>query len=974
MLLFENFHKIESYEAKRHYLASLVTVGTIEQREHFKNIKKHSKFYFVQVRMERLRVCRKFFLETFSIGKKYLELALRCKSATNTVVGDRRGKHEPSNKFPPVVLQHAISHIKLFPHYSSYYSRAHTKKRYLHPDLNVSEMYTLYKEQCTKTAKCPISYPSYHSIFKDQNLSFKHPYSDTCKKCDMLNIQLKNKDLNQEERECLSGKKQRHLIKAENAYNQNAKDKEIAKQSNGTIVVKTLDLQKVLDTPLLTTCVSFHKRLLSTYNLTVHNLVDNQPLCYVWDETIASRGSDEIASALYADILSLSDDCKHLIYYSDNCSAQNHNFTLPIMYHTALKIKPMLTVIEHKFLEVGHTHMECDCDHARIEKAKPKEMSIFTPREWCQMIRMIPSKKGKKFKVIEMTNQNFYSFKTLYTTSRSHYCKKSNHVNGDKLKWKKIRILILGSTIFAIMLLERSVGDTSVRSVNCITLEEVNTAIKSLKMSYSGGINYIPNVIYILLVNEISQILVQLYNMILDHHYIPQSWKVSKVIPIHKKGDKHIIDNYRPISLVPVISKIFEKIIKRRMMMHLEMNQLLCKEQHGFRPGASTATNLMAYNRYIQQSLQHKSVVHCLYLDFSKAFDKVSHYLLLQKMRDINIPATYIATIRSYLQDRYQYVNYKNCNSSLTFCGSGVPQGSVLGPLLFNIFINDSVKCLKYCKALLYADDVKLYLQVPLNECNKSQAIIQHDLDNFSDWSTANHLILSADKCCCMIISGKMKMDDHQVTPPYFCNNTALNCVKEHSDLGVIFESSGTFGKHINKIINKSHKANAVIKRRFYFADVNVRLLLYKAFIRSNLEYCTAIWSPSKVTEINMIEAIQRKYTKGLCHEQNLDYSQRLKALQLISLENRRKYYDVCFGYKLLHGMLTNINLDDLHIQTHSEGRRAGSMLAKMSVSRRLDAEFSYRLINNWNEIPAVARDSYNYELFAKNVLKLYLR
>lgn len=484
--IFQEYWKIGDHNVQSQYITSLVEekpveIGTKKRR------KVKTNLFFLKINDNKYRVCKSTFLATFGIGKRYVDILTNKTSQAGISSCDKRGRKEPANKATKSDIQRVHNHISKFPSFESHYSRRDSKKSYLHPDLNIKKMYSLYTEECRAESKKPLCYSSYYNIFKTKNLSFKKPYNDTCRVCDELKIKLKNKNLTEDDQKRFELEKQDHLEKVDIAYKTKANDKMVAKGSGGKIVVKAFDLQKVLETPFLTTGTSFYKRQLSTYNLTTHDLASNQASSYLWYESIGGRGSDEVASVLYKDIQNLSNEVEHLIYYSDNCTGQNHNFTLPLMYELALKSKPNLKKIEHKFLVVGHTHMECDSDHARIERAKPKDMEIYIPRDWYTMIRMLRNRRGEPFfNVNEMKLEDFYDFKSLYNLKTSNYIKRQKCLNNDPVEWCKNRWIKIEKDKVGIFSLSQKIDSPEfkelsvVRNTNKI-LEKVDLKIKHKK-------------------------------------------------------------------------------------------------------------------------------------------------------------------------------------------------------------------------------------------------------------------------------------------------------------------------------------------------------------------------------------------------------------------------------------------------------------------------------------------------------------
>lgn len=442
--IFQHFYDLGNIDTQNQFIGLFVESRKSEIREKNKGVRCKSNIFTLQRQDNtKHRVCSKFFLDTLGISYKKIQIVLNKKTSSGTVLKDKRGHHTPNNKASPLEIERIKSHIQSYPQYESHYSRTKTSKKYLHPDLNISKMYEAYVDKCKDEKVLPKSYHFYREIFKGENLAFKHPYNDTCGTCDRINIACKQKDLIQSKRLELEEEKAAHDAKVNAAYQEKREDKLRSRSSGGKIVVKAFDLQKVLDTPHLTTGISYYKRLLSTYNLTIHNLGTNEATCYMWCEVEGGRGSDEIASALYHDIInSCSDEVEEIIYYSDNCAGQNHNFTLPVMFLQAMEVKPNIQRVHHKFLEPGHTRMECDSDHARIEKAKPKDMAIFIPRDWFNLVRMVRS-RNKPMKVVELTMKEIYSFKSLYTTSNSPYVRRLKLSNGDAVGWSKRRYIFI---------------------------------------------------------------------------------------------------------------------------------------------------------------------------------------------------------------------------------------------------------------------------------------------------------------------------------------------------------------------------------------------------------------------------------------------------------------------------------------------------------------------------------------------------
>nr|CAI5852576.1 unnamed protein product [Callosobruchus analis] len=287
-----------------------------------------------------------------------------------------------------------MDHISKFPAYKSHYSRSHSNKRYLFPDLSIQQMYRLYTDHCKELEER-------RNIFVTEfNISFHPPHNDTCGKCDKLEVLIKLAVM-KETRE------KAHLEAANDAYEEKRKDKDNSKKSE-LMITAMFDLQKCLPTPHLKSGIAFYKRQLWVFNLTVYEIssaTENKSICFMWDETTSRRGGQEIASCLLKYIQNLPPTTTILNLYSDCCSGQNKNIFVTTLLSLVFDFLPPghnLKEINHKFLVSGHTHLEADLIHAAIEKAKKQTtMDIEMPRDWSTLVRGIHRKGG--IKVVDMT-------------------------------------------------------------------------------------------------------------------------------------------------------------------------------------------------------------------------------------------------------------------------------------------------------------------------------------------------------------------------------------------------------------------------------------------------------------------------------------------------------------------------------------------------------------------------------------------
>lgn len=348
-----------------------------------------------------------------------------------------------------------------------------------------------------------------------------------------------------------------------------------------------------------------------------------------------------------------------------------------------------------------------------------------------------------------------------------------------------------------------------------------------------------------------------------------------------------------------------------------------------------------------------------MYLDFKAAFDSVVHTKLLYKLKLFGIGGNLINWIESFLSERFFSVRIGNCYSDWSPVYSGVPQGSVLGPLLFILFINDLTNCCcdENCNIFVFADDAKcLSIIKSYQDCEK----LQSTLSAIENWSIVWQLPLNLNKCQVMSFNGRMEHISYQ----YSIRNYTLTCVNTVTDLGIILSSDLTFTKQIDKVCSKARSRSAMILKCFQSRD---KLLLFRAFtvyVRPILEYCCNVWSPYRLCVIRKIESVQRLFTKKLIGLKDMTYPDRLKCLNTESLEVRRIKCDLTMYFKILHEIvdIPNGNLFQVRVvRTRSNGLTLYKDKFNCNVERYF---FKNRCINIWNMLPQNVVCSSNLPLF----------
>ena len=404
---------------------------------------------------------------------------------------------------------------------------------------------------------------------------------------------------------------------------------------------------------------------------------------------------------------------------------------------------------------------------------------------------------------------------------------------------------------------ENSIGDIE------FSRDDIISAINEINENAACGEDDIPAIVLKNCKNSLSYPIMCIWKESMQTGIIPAKYKYQTITPIHKKDSKAIAANYRPISLTSHIIKIYERVIRKKIVKYLEENKLLFRNQHGFRAQRSCLTQLLAHIDRILNNQLINMDTDVVYLDFGKAFDKVDHQILLTKLKGHNINGKLHEWLTEYLHNRLQTVVVQGNKSYEANVKSGVPQGTVLGPLLFLIYINDLHKCVKDCTVSSFADDTRIKRGISkATDVN----ILQEAITNTATWSTHNNMSLHEHKFELLIHAlNKKPMSELPFQNEYFVYETLSGQLIEEAtivrDLGVNISSDLSWTPHINIISDKARRMTAWTLSVFSNRSEPVMLTLFKTMIRPILEYCCPLWSPSKISDIQVIEGVQRHFT-----------------------------------------------------------------------------------------------------------------
>lgn len=433
---------------------------------------------------------------------------------------------------------------------------------------------------------------------------------------------------------------------------------------------------------------------------------------------------------------------------------------------------------------------------------------------------------------------------------------------------------------------------------------EVFTSLLSLKPSCRPGPDGVPAIVLRECADVLYIPLTDMFNNSLAKGNFPELWKNSFIVPLYKNGSRSNVENYRGIAKLSAIPKLFELLITRKLLHSLR--SIISPCQHGFLQGKSTVTNLLEFTSIVFSNFSSKLQTDAIYTDFSKAFDRVDLSLLLLKLDLIGFPIQLLNWLKSYLLNRTQCVLFRSSLSRQILVTSGVPQGSHLGPILFNLFLNDLPLVIHNSLVLMYADDVKLFRSLKSPE---DCSLLQNDLNSLVNWCESNRMLLNLGKCKKISFNRGTALQTS-----YIIGDSVLENVYSFCDLGVTVDAKLNFNLHIDACISKSSSMLGFIKRwSREFDDPYLAKHLYMSLVRPILEYGSLVWSPYYSCHVNRIESVQKQFLlfalRNLAWNPDINlppYHHRLALINLPTLERRRTMLDICFMVKLINGEINS--------------------------------------------------------------------
>ena len=498
-----------------------------------------------------------------------------------------------------------------------------------------------------------------------------------------------------------------------------------------------------------------------------------------------------------------------------------------------------------------------------------------------------------------------------------------------------------------------------------LSVYEVYNSLLKLKQSKSRGMDGIDGKILKIAAPIISDSLTYIYNKCLEKNIFPKAFKIAKVVPLHKSGSKNDPTNYRPISLLSVLSKPLEKHLNYHILSHLNKNHFIHQCQSGFRKNHSCHTALINIMDSWLTNINRNEFTGVLYADFKKAFDMIDHNLLLKKLVCYNFSQNALKMIKSFLSDRRQLVLLDNHYSETLPINYGVPQGSILGPLLFSIYINDLPLFIKIlCE--LFADDTTLHTHH--RNLNVVIDTLQKTIERLLLWSELNHMCLHPNKTKYMIITSRQKRQNIPISlPQLHIGNDILEEVETHKVLGLTIDNNLSWGPHVSNLCKKVAQQLYQMSKLKHFLDMHSRKLFFNAFIQSNIDYASTIWDSSSENILKPLQSLHRRGIKLILLKSSSLDSSDYQKIDILPLKSRFLLNKGTMMQKIMLGRAPRALMDRFQ---YNESRHSHKLVIPLPRIDLYKTSLTYSGGTLWNNLPVFIKSTTYLRTFRKKFRK----
>ena len=503
----------------------------------------------------------------------------------------------------------------------------------------------------------------------------------------------------------------------------------------------------------------------------------------------------------------------------------------------------------------------------------------------------------------------------------------------------------------------------SLSSIPPLTIFEVYAYLTHLKQSKTYGLDELDGNILKIAAPIITNSLTYLYNLCIDKNYFPVILKQARVIPIHKSGDNSDPSNYRPISILPILSKPLEKHINKHLVKHLDINNLIYPNQSGFRKKHSCHTSLIHLVDHWLEKINRNEFCGALFIDFKKAFDVIDHNLLLRKLSCYGISQNTQTLLKSFLTDRQQCIKMNKSTSTLQTLYYGVPQGSILGPVLFSLYINDLPLHLKV-NTEIFADDTTIHTH---NKCLKQLTQdIQESVDNLKNWTDYNHMALHPQKTKYMIITTRQKRQNFPLKiPSIHLNNQNIEEVNYHKVLGVTIDNNLSWSNHISNLCKIASSKLYQFSKIKHFLDLNSRKLFFQSNIQSLFDYASSLWDNASKNILKPLHSIHRRAIKHILLKSSTLSKEDYIKIDILPFYDRLHYNKCVLMYKIMMGLSPNYLYNIFSINNIRNNNKINTPSPRLDLYK---SSLNYSGSLCWNSLPIDLKIGITYSLFKKKL------